>query len=497
MTDLQLVVPAGAARLKLHVAQYGTYFLGDLCDTETLFAESVPGHALARQQAGRIVEIISRVRGEAFSSTAHAQHVQRRAAYEDMVQYLKGLVCNAHAEDPAYLIKRDTSNLAEIKSAIGLVAPSPALVESLKDADDVTQSKYAETRLVTCLRIAITGQWKFIQDLIPLCLVLLAIKLTPSNEDDKLLHLDILDDYVMKLPDSSFFTMWNCVWLVGYGVVVVSSIIAATSFKTRGSTIVSIPELTVDNMDYQKAILVQPVEPRWDLYWRVYRLKACLGAMAGVSEELVFRCVFVLSGMVSIASYSLAIEFILGQSFAVVAVAEAVFVGGGGIGLFFGRSGSRIAAMCFVVAATIHVGGVVAIGWYARDIADTATFFNFNSLFGRSSEHDECFVLSLIVSSVAFCAGHAYQAKLIQSHGEQEVSGGSVFMVTFTKLFPAIMCAETMLEHGLGAAMFWHSLHDVAVFFVSASSLTAMLLEEDKGEKPKKKKKKKKEKKSD
>ena len=126
--------------------------------------------------------------------------------------------------------------------------------------------------------------------------------------------------------------------------------------------------------------------------------------------------------------------------------------------LFFGRSGSRIAAVCFVVAATIHAGGVVAIGWYARGIADTATAFQFNSLFGRSSEHDAYFVLSLIVSSVAFCAGHAYQGNVVMDDGGvdrgQEVRAGLAFLATFTKLYPAIMFAETMLEHGLAVAMF-------------------------------------------
>ena len=424
------------------------------------------------------------------------QHMGRVSAFDPVLwqqsklHYVSYAVWYNHRANPEYIARKDIDGLSVgtmLKQNTTTVllsneVPHP-LLEELSNADDDTLSKFNEIRTMASLRLCLHCQFQQLWTLVPLILLLCVVRLTPTETDDKLVNLDVLDDYVVKFPGSThfLFTFSNVIWFSFYSLGLMFNLSVASYLNRRGT--IKSAVLPTSGL----SVMQRLVDPSWKSYWAIVRFKIRIGVMAGVVEEVSYRCVYVLTGMLSLACYDWALNSILLLPSVAVSVVQLVLLCGS-IGALWHNPAmaARGAVVCSTVVMVLHFGGIGAFGWWLRDCMNVLTFSWCNSLFERDSEHDPLFVLGLIVSTITFCAGHAYQGKDLELSLSEElpdivvtptVSFLSLFFAVFTKLYPAFMFAEVMLEQGLLVAMFWHSIHDVVFFLMSQN--TAALLQFD------------------
>jgi len=483
LKDLMLLVPGGKGNYKID-PQLFSFNRG-----YKILSES----GNVREKAVWIEQVLKHI------TTTPASTEETKQAIESLVQHVFQLVISNHMTDPDYIVQKDiqsvpTNKLLKQQTTNAMMLPSPELLHSLSQKNAETISKFNEKRTLAVVRYNLDQQILSMIELVPLVLLLFVVKITPFRlsvndvftTDDELLNLDILNQYLIKLPGSSvpFFNFSNSAWLFVYMslfLLCMWKVFALKRDAEKGTKQVSVSKPS----PMAGVFIMQSVDPYWHSYLTITKYKCMIGLMAGVSEEIAYRCVFVLSAMLSVATYETIITFFLATlPTAVVLVLKIALTAGGIVAIH--RKFALAAAIGFSLALVLHLGSILELGWVIRDFMDVATFFWFNSLFERTSEHDPIFVLGIIVSSLSFCAGHAYQGQVLTEMVTEEtgqapsanVTWWSLFFAVGTKLFPAIMFAEVMLEQGLAVAIFWHGIHDIVCFMIAQICMNSMIAPE-------------------
>jgi hypothetical protein len=163
------------------------------------------------------------------------------------------------------------------------------------------------------------------------------------------------------------------------------------------------------------SFISMPADPRWGSFWAILRLKTSICVLAGIWEEAAYRCVYILTTMLSLSCYEAALSTVLAHSEYHISLAQTVLISTGTIGFISSKRPviARLSAACFIAALTIHFGGVLAYGKRLGAMMDKNTLGYFADLFGEDSKLSPWFTTALILTTAHFCAGHAYQADVV------------------------------------------------------------------------------------